>query len=159
MSEAANEKELLASVFKRRGANGRFTRLFDDLEETQKETLWLQAELSGDELAIIGSVEGPNQWLILTTRKLAWCRGGSKTVLPVEDIVDAVADLHALQQSGPTKAEMRQLQIITKDGQQAIEVESGAPLSGVWNVLKGIGTANRQRNRPKVGTSTDPSGK
>jgi hypothetical protein len=29
------------------------------------------------------------------------------------------------------------------DGEHSIELEPGAPLSGVWNILKNLGTRNR----------------
>jgi hypothetical protein len=39
---------------------------------------------------------------------------------------------------------MRQLQVVTmENGEHSIELEPGAPLSGVWNVLKNLGSRNR----------------
>jgi hypothetical protein len=66
--------------------------------------------------------------------------------LPLEQIVDATVDLRALQDSGQTKYELRQLQIVTRDGQHTIELESGTPFSSFWNVLKGIAAGNRGRS-------------
>jgi hypothetical protein len=143
MSDAQSEKVTLAAVFRRRGANGQHTRLFDDLEESQRQTLLGYAPLSGDELPIVGSLEGPDRWFVLTTRKLIWRRAGATTALSLDKIIDAIVDLQALQASGTTKLNNRELQVITPDRHYTIDVEPGAPFSGFWNVLKGIGVGNR----------------
>ena len=143
MSEAQSRKAVLTAVFKRRGANGRYTRLFDDLDANQKEVLLQNVQLSGDEVAIVGSVQAPDRWLLLTTEKIASRRGGEILTVDVREIIDAVADLQGLARSGGTKLEMRKLQVKTAEGLHTIEIEPGAPLSGIWSVLKNIGARNR----------------
>lgn len=144
MSESEDLKAVLCAVFKRRGSNGRHTRLFDDLDLAQQEVLLQQVDLR-DELPVIGSVEPHGPWLLLTTKKVVWSRGDAATTLPIDEIVDAIADLHALQESRVPKSRMRELQITTAEGTYTIEAEPGPPLSGVWNVLKSIGVSNRHR--------------
>lgn len=143
MNDGEARKKILEAVFRRRGRNGVYTRLFDDMTVDQQRALREYAELSNDELPIAGSVESPDQWLILTTRRLVWSQGESVRVIEVSKIIDTVADFRELQRLGRGKAEMQELQVKTKAGMHAIAVEPGAPLSGMWSVLKSIGRHNR----------------
>lgn len=60
-------KEVLCSVFRRKGRNGEHTRVFDGLEPSQKAALLGQAALNASELPVIGSIESGEMWLIVTT--------------------------------------------------------------------------------------------
>ncbi len=64
--------------------------------------------------------------------------------LRVCDIADAAMDFHAIARSGEKKSDVTELQIHTTTGDRyAVGVEAGAPLLGVWNVLKNLGKRNR----------------
>lgn len=114
-------------------------------------------QISITELPIIGSVESDHRWLILTTCKIAWCRELDVTTLALRQIVDAIVDLHKLQETDGTKLSTRELQVKTKTGMHTIEVEPGAPLSGVWNVLQNIGAYNRREMQQWAGTGPKDS--
>jgi hypothetical protein len=144
MTEQQSLKGILSATFKRKGGDGHYTRLFDNLDPFQKEILLRQANLSDTELPIIGSAEAEDKWLLLTTDRLMWRSGDEFTALDVADIDDAVADFQKLMTTGSHKEQMRELQILTMNGEQRIiEVEEGAPLIGVWHVLKNLGVRNR----------------
>jgi hypothetical protein len=147
-SEPQELKAILCAVFRRNGANGSHTRLFDDLDPAQQQVLLQHVDVR-DELPVIGSVEALGPWFLLTTKKLTWSRGNAATTLSIDNIVDTFADLNALRESRLPKSSMRELQITTTDGQYTIEAEPGAPLSGLWNVLKSIGVSNRHRAAPR----------
>ena len=146
MNEAEQLKNTLTSIFKRRGHDGNYTRLFENLEPAHRETLLSKIELERSELPVIGSVEGYDNWLIITTERVVWHSAGREQSLRVRDIQDVVADFQGLVATGRKKEEMRELQVLCANGErQTLELEAGAPLMGVWNALKNLGTRNRRQ--------------
>ncbi len=146
--QAEDLKHTLSSVFQRKGSNGHYTRLFDSLDSSQRDILLTSAAFRCGELPIMANVRDRRDWLVLTTERLVWCVGDETHELAINDIRDAVADFKVLQRTNQTKLQMHQLQISTMSNQEfTINLEPGAPLSGVWSVLKNLGA----RNRRKVG--------
>jgi hypothetical protein len=144
LTAAESRKNVMASIFRRKGRDGIYTRLFDNLDPVQHSTLLDQIQLNETEVPVIGSVEGPGNWLVLTTERLVWSIDGKREEVAANIICDATADFRQLQRSKRSKLEMRQLQILTMTGvEYSIELEPGAPLIGVWHVLKNLGTRNR----------------
>jgi hypothetical protein len=116
------------------------------MDPGQRSTLLTAIKLRATELPVIGSLRGPNNWLLLTTERLVWTAAGERHEIDVETIRDATADLKQLENS-QSKLEMRTLQMTTLEGNKyTIELEPGQPLSGTWNVLKNVGTRNRRAN-------------
>lgn len=68
---ATTLKDTWASIFRRKGADGAYTRLFDNMESGQRKALLGGLKLREAELPVIGSLRGPGSWLILTTERLA----------------------------------------------------------------------------------------
>ena len=154
MNESESLKTTLSSVFRRKGHNGQYTRLFEDLESFHRNALLENVQLNRGELPVIGGVASQDRWLMITTERVVWRVGDKTHAVSVTDIRDAVADFHGLQASGCTKLQMRELRIETMTHEQhVIEVEEGGPLSGVWNALKNLGARNRQT---KVAPSRRP---
>lgn len=149
-SNAQDRKQVLSSIFRRNGGDGSYTRLFENLEQAKQNILLAGIELRDSELPIVGSVFDSTNWLILTTERLVWCIDDRRNALPIEDLDDATADLARFQREGRAKQEWNQLQIVTSDSlTYSIDLEPGAPFFATWNVLKNIGTRNRnRRNRP-----------
>lgn len=148
MTEPEKLKLTLSSVFRRRGRDGLYTRLFDDLDIHQQNLLRQQLQLDYEEVPIIGSVESQDKWLLITTRRIVWRSGDKTQSLQVEAVRDVVADFRRLVATGRTKEQMKELQILATNGEQyTIEVEAGAPLMGVWNALKNLGARNRHGNK------------
>ena len=144
-------KEMLSSVFRRKGSSGAFMRLYEDLTAEQQGILSKIAQLGEDELPILGSAAPSDSWFLLTTTRLINGCGGDVTELSMTDIKDATVDFVALQEGGRTKLDLRELDIITMSGKQhRILIESGAPFSGVWNVLRTVGARNRRDNEYKA---------
>ena len=143
LTAAESLKDTWVSIFRRRGGDGTYTRLFDNLDASQRTTLFSMFELRESEVPVIGSVQDSDNWLVLTTERLVWSIGGERQEVPADAVRDATADLKQLQRSD-SKLEMRQLQVVTMGGgEYPIDMEPGAPLSGVWNVLKNLGARNR----------------
>lgn len=133
-------------IFRRKGGDGTYTRLFENLDAMQQNALLRQIDLREWEFPVVGSFQNPDNWLILTTERLVWSIAADPHEINVHVVRDAVADFDQLQYSGRSKLELRELKVLTIDGgERRIELESGPPLSGVWNILKSIGARNRAR--------------
>jgi hypothetical protein len=144
LTAAESLKDTWASIFRRKGGDGTYTRLFDNLDPSQRSTLLAQLKLHESELPVIGSVQDSSNWLVLTTERLAWSIAGERQEIAANAVRDAMADLKQLQRSDQSKLGMRQLQVVTVgNGEYSIELEPGGPLSGTWNVLKNLGARNR----------------
>jgi hypothetical protein len=144
MNNSDKLKSTLSAVFIRKGQGGRYTRLFENLEPHQKQLLLREIQLFEEELPVIGSMESQDKWLLITTKRIIWHTGGKTKTLAIETVQDAVADFQKLLVTGIKKEQMREVRILTVDGgQHIIEIEEGAPLMGVWNVLKNLGARNR----------------
>lgn len=145
MTEHENLKNTLSAIFKRKGRDGCYTRLFENLDAQQQEALLKQVHLDEKELPVIGGAETADKWFLLTTTRITWRSGDKTESLNVKDIRDAVADFRKLVAMGRRKDKMRELQILTMNGEQhTVELEEGAPLMGVWNALKNLGSRNRR---------------
>lgn len=133
---------------RRKGGNGAFTRLFDDLSISEQDGLRSELLIRDAEEPVIGSYRNPENWFVLTTDRLAWSVSGERTEFDVNVIRDVTVDLRELQRSIPSKLQMEELRILTLDADNfAIRVEPGPPLSGVWSVLKNVGARNRHKLR------------
>lgn len=151
---AENLKNTWESIFRRKGGDGVYTRLVDSMNPGQRSTLLGAIKLRETELPVIGSLRGPNNWLVLTTERLVWTAAGERHEIDAENIRDAAADFKQLENS-QSKLEMRALQVTTLEGDKyTIELEPGQPLSGTWNVLKNLGTRNRHTVENKSASPT-----
>ena len=86
MSEAEQLKSTLTAIFKRKGQDGRYTRLFENLEPSQQAALLKEFTLRDGELPIIGSMECKDTWLIVTTDRVVCHLKGHTRALSVNDI-------------------------------------------------------------------------
>jgi hypothetical protein len=144
LTDPESLKDTWVSIFRRKGADGAYTRLFDNLDPSQRSALLSELKLRKSELPVIGSVQDSDNWLVLTTERLVWSIGGRRREVDAKVIRDARADFKKLQRRGHSKLEMRELQVVTMGkGEYTIELEPGAPLSGTWNILKNLGARNR----------------
>jgi len=149
LTAAESLKDTWASIFRRKGGDGTYTRLFDNLDPSQRSTLLAEITFRESELPVIGSIQDSSNWLVLTTERLAWSIGGERREIAAGAVLDATADLKQLQRGDHSKLGMRQLQVVTMgDGEHLIELEPGGPLSGTWNVLKNLGARNRSAISP-----------
>jgi hypothetical protein len=148
MTEAEKLKSTLTAIFKRKGQDGRYTRLFENLEPSQRESLLKEISLHVGELPVIGSAESHDTWLIVTTDRIVWRLKGKTQTLSVDDVWHVKADLPKMVATGVRKHQLRELQVETvAHEQRTIEVEEGAPLMGVWNALMNLGARNRRTEK------------
>jgi len=143
MTKDEKLKDTLSAVFKRKGRDGRYTRLFDNLDEAQKDALRKEVPLEEGELPVIGSVESGETWLLLTTRRMVWRRKNQKQSLANAEIRSTMPDLNKF---GRDKHHLRELQIrVGQKSQHTIEIEEGVPFYGVWNALNNLSARNRRK--------------
>lgn len=148
MTESEKLKGTLSAIFERKGRDGRYTRLFENLEPSQQEALLKEVSLNAGELPVIGSVESQGTWLVVTTERIVWrLRSQTRTVF-VHDVWHVRADLPRMVATGVRKDQLRELEIETVGHEHCtIEVEEGAPLMGVWNALMNLGASNRRTEK------------
>ena len=140
LASPKDRKDIWTSIFLRKGKNGAYTRLFNSLEPSQQHMLLDVVGLRDTELAVIGSVQNPEKWLVVTTERVVWSIGGNRNVVAVGEISHIKADIP----SPEAKKNLHELQIVTMTGKTyLIELEPGAPLMGVWNVLVNMARRNR----------------
>jgi len=146
MTDAEMTRRVLSAIFRTRGGDGRFTRLFENLDQSQRDLLRAVASIRDGELPVIGSIDTPEQWLLITTQRVIWQSDGLIRELPATQIRHVNPGVF----SSRWKTQMQTLQIETTSHKtHTISAELGAPLFGVWNVLLNFGA----RNRAKGGTS------
>jgi hypothetical protein len=145
MTEAEKLKSTLTAIFKRKGKDGSYTRLFENLEPSQREVLLKEISLHDGELPVIGSAKGQDSWLIVTTNRIVWRYEGKRQTLSVHDIRHVQADFQKMIAAGIMMPQLRELQIETVGRELlTIEVEEGSPLIGVWNALLNVCARNRK---------------
>ncbi len=144
LNTAESLKDIWASIFRRKGGDGAYTRLFDNLDASQRAALLSVIKLRESEVPVIGSVENSDTWLLLTTERLVWSVGGERRDVPADAVRDAKAD-HDHLLKNRSKVGMRRPRVVTIGGEEyPIEIESGAPLIAVWNVLMNLCRRNRR---------------
>ena len=144
MTKDEKLKDTLSAVFRRKGRDGRYTRLFENLDILQKDALMKEVRLEEGELPVIGSIGDGEIWFILTTRRIVWDRKNQKQSISNDEIRSAMPDLNEF---GRNKHHLRELQITTeRNNQHTIEVEEGVPFYGVWNALRNLGARNRRKS-------------
>lgn len=137
-------KSVWVSVFERKGGDGDYTRVFERLEISQQGFLLSKVTLSELEFPVIGGVRDEANWIILTTKRVVWSDDSEQIVLSIDSINDAIANFEELRLAQRTKTDLNQLQVLTMNGEKyTITVEPNKPLIGIWNVLKNVGSRNR----------------
>ncbi|MBL8151506.1 MAG: hypothetical protein JNN15_16395 [Blastocatellia bacterium] len=136
-------KKMWVSIFNRRGGSGTYTINSDEIGGSLKEWLRNRLSLKSSELPVIIGFKTPKKWFVLTTERLVWELENKITELEVSKIKDATVSLVLENTKGVTKKnEFSFLKIITFDDEYTLEVESGNPHIGLWNLLKTIAASN-----------------
>jgi hypothetical protein len=144
MSETESLKTVLSSIFRRRGAETEKTKLFDNLPQQVQAGLKVDASFIADEAGVLASVLSADHWVLITTHRVVFKRMGRLSVIDCSQLKDATVALGLDAASGiRRKSDLTSLKLILKSGEeQVVEVESGPPHIGIWNVLKHFGARN-----------------
>jgi hypothetical protein len=141
MTTDENLKSTWVSIFLRKGASGVNTRLWDDCDEARRTALFAGLDLMSGELPVLVSGTTVQTRLVLTTRRLVH----GATDVPIEHI----AGVEPVDFAKRAKSRLSALQVATVDSKTVrIEIESGPPYMGLWNVLLHIASKNVRSKSP-----------
>lgn len=135
----------LVREFEKRGGEGRWTHPFRALSEERRGLLLGQVDLSPGELPILVCSKSPDDWVLLTSRRLVGHQPGRVFDLPWTDIEDATVDeshkraVFSSRQLGKEGWERLKV-ILRRGGAVEIELEAGPAFFGFWNVLRAVGS-------------------
>ena len=126
----------LLRQFESSGGAGKFCRPFKELSPPAQQYPLSAVELVPDEIPVIGCFFNEEHWSLLTTERLIWNEKGRKNILSSSDISSVSVKPGELFEA-QAKDQLTSLSIITKDGRSLeLNLESGPPFFGFWNVLK-----------------------
>jgi hypothetical protein len=135
---AVVSKNILASIFKRKGGEGEYTKLFENFSTNKQQKLLQKVLLESGEEAILAHIGDDENWCLLTTSRFIWSKLGKMQEIGNDQLENAEMDLSLeikLKISNPKK--IRGLKLTTKSGEHfTVEIEPGFPFGGMWNVLK-----------------------
>ena len=131
----ALSRSALAAVFRRSGASGEHTTLYEDAPAGTQQRVGSALRESGvDDEPIVVTMFSPDDWNVITTRGVLVVREGQTKLLSADDVlrVEPVWNEGTFR-----KTELNTLAISLRDGDTLlIRTDTGEPFSGVWNVLK-----------------------
>jgi hypothetical protein len=138
--EPISVRNVLIARFHRKGGSGSFTKPFEDLQDEAREFMLSAAHLRHEELPIIASYLGRDQWLLVTTERVVWTLDGSLHSLHKEDIREVTIDLALESQSGVRKkSDFTHLVMIDNLGNRHLaKIESGNSFLAVLNVIQAL---------------------
>jgi hypothetical protein len=162
-SESERLNSLWMSIFRRKGRNGNFTRLFDAMESSRQNALLSSVTIRESELPVIGSVQDRDNWLLLTTERSVRTIRGERLEIANENVEDVKSDFKTMQRDGITKAKLHELQLVVAGEVILVELELGQPLIGVWHILINLrnrnGRARERETRGPPGPSPSSAGR
>ena len=132
-----------SSVFKRKGASGKNTKLFEEFDVTVQKAITERSHLEKDELPVIASNPTEQSWFLLTTKRLLLFTGKVQEAVETSSIDEVLPP----EFGQAKKEEMSWLKLTTSDGRKLqMQVETGPPFFGVWNVLRNSIVRNKSTN-------------
>lgn len=134
----ASTYSTMVAVFRRNGSAGQNTRLFEDFSNDVRSKILNNIDLHDDEQIAVGHFIDEENWLVVSTHRIAWRRDGKTRSLSNERIVDVTFDRAAAIASGASKThDLRRLLVTDDQGNNyGLEVDPGYPFSATWNVIK-----------------------
>jgi hypothetical protein len=136
-------KSVLLSIFIRKGGPGRHTMPFVGLDVGQADRILELCAFEPGEEPVVSALPGEDVWTLLTTRRVVHRAEGRLGVIRHSDIVA----IEPTQFGAVAKEHMRLLRIRTRRGESdwVVEIEAGAPFSGIWNLLAFVARSNHSR--------------
>jgi len=136
-------KATWSSVFKRKGASGKHTKLFEEFDAIVQKAITERVRLGEDELPVIASTPTEQSWFLLTTKRLLLFTGNESETVETSSIGEVLpAEFGQVK-----KEEMSWLKLATRGGRKLqVQVEAGPPFFGVWNVLRNAIARSKSAN-------------
>src|SRR5947209_3950893 len=82
----------LTNIFLRKGGEGKYTKLFNNLEPETATLLLCPAPILQDAIPVVGGYKDPGEWLLITTGSMIWHSDGMRTELASKEIRHATVD-------------------------------------------------------------------
>lgn len=142
-------EESICSIFRRKGGEGRLTKLFEKLPEFEQRALRRKIALADGEIAALAFFESDGCWCLLTNHRLVWQDMGRYREVGILQLRRVTHDMHLSVQRGELDRSLwRDLKIETTDGQElSLQIEPGKPFLGMWSVLHWLcGWAEKRRH-------------
>lgn len=128
-------KTALASIFRRSGAAGEHTMLYDDAPTGMKQHVERVLREAGfDDEPIVLTMFSSDDWSVITTRSLFVTRDRETQIVTADTILKVEP---AWREGAFRKTGLDTLAVSLRDGDTLLmRTDQGGPFSGVWNVLK-----------------------
>jgi len=130
-------KNVLDSIFRRKGLETAQTKIFENFPEPVKSGIAELAKLRSDELPVLASVAAGDRWLLITTQRVCFYCAGKMDSCNVSELTGVAMALSIDASAGATKKnDLKHLRLIMESNPEfMIEVENGRPYVGIWNTL------------------------
>lgn len=123
-------------MFKKSGAEGESTKIFESLPEETQELLREQASVRPAEVPALAHVGSADEWVLVTNKRVVWRSGTAMGDVGFSDLADATVEPHELL-AARGKSSLATLTLRTVSGEtHKLALEPGPPFSGIWNALK-----------------------
>jgi|SRR3954470_9465058 hypothetical protein len=140
ITNSQHTKSAWSSIFKRKGASGKHTKLFEDFDVVGQKAIVEHASLGEDELPVLASTPTEGSWFLLTTKRLLLFAGEANEAVEASSI----AEVLPAEFGHVRKEEMTLLKLKLNGGRELrVQVEAGLPFFGVWNVLRNAVARNK----------------
>lgn len=125
---------ILISIFKRKGGEGRHTKIIYQKEQWEKQGL---PNLEGEEFGIILYYQSETVWFLLSNKKIRSNHEGIKIELNLENLKEVnLAMLEEFKAGIRKKTEYTRLKVTDKaDKNYLLHLEKGLPYQGLFQVL------------------------
>lgn len=145
MNEAEKLKKRMSHIFTKKGREGEYTKLFENVSIYNKELLFNDVSLRENELPVILGFEIPAEWILLTTERIIWRYKGQ--IRSVENAhIDNVENYIEMQRRAIFHKKPDEIEILVKSDQKIIiHTEEGSSKFGIWSVLNYLVSRNKKQ--------------
>jgi hypothetical protein len=132
--QAKNQSSVILSIFKRKGGEGKFTKVVDELNNPRY--LKISAYLPVDDDLLIVYFKNDWDWCALTNETIIFNRDNVISVVLYSNIKEVKFALKEEYILGVTKKEQfTLLKLVDAQREYIIHIEEGPPFSGIYQVL------------------------
>lgn len=133
---------IFLSVFKRKGAEGLYTKIINDTNRDQYPDLI--SKLDKEEKALLACYKNTLDWFLLSNNRILMSSDGICSTLNNSDIIEVRPALEEeLEDRIMNKNDFTRLKLKTKDGKYTIlKLEKGQAYEGIYQVLHFIKNGN-----------------
>jgi len=139
-----NKSSIYISIFKRKGGEGLKTKIINDSNKKQYESLFLGLE--NNETPLIVFFENMQNWFLLTDLRILFCNEGVNSNLKNTDIIEVQPAIQEeFRDKIMDKEKFTRLKLKTKNNEFfTFKIEQGLSYNGLYQTLHFIMTNNVQ---------------